>query len=581
MGLLQSNPCARDIWLAFKDLCLVSPLSGSTTRIAVVILALFYPLQVYRRQQRTTHIRGPQSPGWVFGFAKIMLDSTATTELYERWAKEYGPVYKVPGIFGQSRVVLWDPKAISHFFARDTWLYNQTPFNKIVVQTVMGRGVLWADGESHQRQRKALNPAFTAAVIRNLTSVFHDAAHKTAIAWDNEIELNQGTHCATIDVQQWMNHISLDSAGIAVLSHDFGALDGNDSDVGHILNAFGSSTNVPSNLIILAQNFPFILKLPLPAIRFSLKLRLIVGKICQEMLLRTRKENETGGAEQAEGYGESAGLTPQEVLDEVHESLNSFERWDADLCLRQARVLLLAGFETTAVSMTWALVELAQNPDIQRKLRDECLEFGPTPSYDDLTNKLPYLDAVVNEVLRLHAPLKEIPRLAMQDDVIPLSEPLRTAAGNFMESVCIPKGTVIVIPLAALNCSVSMWGPDAKAFKPSRWFEGDEGMLDARETLHGYRHLMTFGDGAQTCLGKLFALAEFKAVLFVLVRKFVFEMDDPGVQIVDSLGSLPRPGAVGSAEAGSVPLRARAGGTGTDCKGTQGQTSIAGGYGSV
>ncbi|KAG1785329.1 cytochrome P450, partial [Suillus plorans] len=518
----------------------------STTRIAVVILALFYPLQVYRRRQRTTHIRGPQSPGWVFGFAKTMLDSTATTELYERWAKEYGPVYKVPGVFGQSRVVLWDPKAISHFFARDTWLYNQTPFNKIVVQTVIGRGVLWADGESHQRQRKALNPAFTAAVIRNLTSVFHDAAHKVAIAWDNEIELNQGTHCATIDVQQWY-FSELDSVGIAVLSHDFGALDGNDSDVGHILDAFGSSTNVPSNLIILAQNFPFILKLPLPAIRFSLKLRLIVGKICQEMLSRTRKENETGGAEQgdksclglllrAEGYGESAGLTPQEVLDE-------------------ARALLLAGFETTAGN--WALVELAQNTDIQRKLRDECLEFGPTPSYDDLTNKLPYLDAVVNEVLRLHAPLKELSRLAIQDDVIPLSEPLRTAAGNFMDSVCIPKGTVIVIPFAALNCSVSMWGPDAKAFKPSRWFEGDEGMLGARETLHGYRHLMTFGDGARMCLGRLFALAEFKAVLFVLVRKFVFEMDGPGVQIVDSLGSLPRPRAVGSAEAGSVPLRVR------------------------
>ncbi|KAG1893815.1 cytochrome P450 [Suillus fuscotomentosus] len=494
-----------------------------------------------------------------------MLDSTATTELYERWAKEYGPMYKVPGVFGQSMVVLWDPKAISHFFARDTWLYNQTPFNRIVVQTTMGRGVLWADGESHKRQRKALNPAFSAAVIRNLTSVFHDAAHKTAIAWDNEIELNQGTHCAVIDVQEWMNHISV---GIAILSHDFGALDGNDSDVGHILNAFGSSANFSSDLLILAQNFPFILKLPLPVMRFSLKFRLIVGNICQEMLSRTRKEYETGGAEQgdksclglllrAEGYGESAGLTPQEVLDEVHESLNSFERWDADLRLRQARVLLLAGFETTAVSMTWALVELAQNPDIQRKLRDECLEFGPTPSYDDLTNKLPYLDAVVNEVLRLHAPLKEIRRLAMQDDVIPLSEPLRTATGNFMESVCIPKGTVVVIPLAALNCSVSMWGPDAKVFKPSRWFEGDEGMLGARETLHGYRHLMTFGDGARMCLGRLLALAEFKAVLFVLVRKIVFEMDSPGVQIVDSLGSLPRPRAVGSAEAGSVPLRVR------------------------
>jgi cytochrome P450 len=347
-----------------------------------------------------------------------------------------------------------------------------------------------------------------------------------------------------------MNHISLDSVGIAVLSHDFCALDGNDSDVAHVLNAFGSSANVSHNLAILAQDFPFILKLPLPRIQFAQKLNKIVGEICQEMLSRTRKENEAGGAEQgdksclglllkAEESGESAGLTPQEVLDE-------------------ARVLLLAGFETTAVSMTWALIELARNPDTQTKLRDECLEFGSTPSYDDLTNKLPYLDAVVNEVLRLHAPVKEIPRSVTQEDMIPLSEPLRTADGNFTESVCIPKGTVIVVPFAALNCSVSMWGPDAKTFKPSRWFEGDNNTLGARDNLHGYRHLMTFGDGARMCLGRLFALTEFKAVLFVLIQHFVFETaDGPGVQIVESLGTLPRPRVVGSAEAGSVPLRVR------------------------
>ncbi|KAG1733129.1 cytochrome P450 [Suillus lakei] len=548
MGLLQSKHSDRDIWLAFKGLCLASPLPGSTTRASVLILASLYLLQVYRRRQRTTRIRGPPSPSWLFGFAKTLLDSTATAELYECWATEYGPVYKVPGVFGQSKVILWDPKAISHLFARDTWFYNHTPFNKIAIRTTIGRGVLWADGESHKRQRKALNPAFNAAAIRNLTSVFQDVAHKAMIAWDGQMRLNQGTHCAVIDAQQWMNHISLDSAGIAVLSHDFGALDGNDSDVVHVLNAFGSSANVSHNLVILAQNFPSLLKLPLPRTQFSKKLSLIVGKICQEMLSRTRKEKETGGAEQgdksclglllkAEESGGRTGLTQQEVLDE-------------------ARVLLLAGFETTAVSMTWALIELARNPDMQMKLRDECLDFGPTPSYDDLTNKLPYLDAVVSEVLRLHAPVTEIPRSAMQEDVIPLSEPLHTAAGNFTDSVCIPKGTVIVIPLAALNCSVSMWGPDARRFKPSRWLEEGEGTHVAREALHGYRHLMTFGDGARMCLGRLFALTEFKAVLFALLRNFVFEMaDGPGVQIVESLGTLPRPRVVGSAEAGTVPLR--------------------------
>ncbi|KAG2035226.1 cytochrome P450 [Suillus americanus] len=562
MGLSQNKYCGRSIWLTFKDFCLAGPLPVSTSCVLVLILALLYLLRVYRQRQRTTRIRGPQSPSWVYGFAKTVLDSAATTELYERWAKEYGPVYKVPYILGQSRVILWDPKAISHFYARDTWFYHQTPFNKASIQLVMGRGVMWADGESHKRQRKTLNPVFGAAAVRSLTSIFQNVAHKVShsslarhcprnrsqavIAWDAEIGSNRGTGGAVIDVQQWMNHISLDSAGIGILSHDFGALDGNDSDVTHVLNAFSSAAHVSHKLVILAQNFPSILKLPLPRTQFAQKLNLALGKICQEMLLRTHKEKETGSADQGDKSclglllkaEEGAGLTQQEVLAE-------------------ARVLLLGGFETTAVSMTWAFIELARNPDIQTKLRDECLEFGSTPSYDDLTNKLPYLNAVVNEILRLHAPVTEIPRSATQEDVIPLSEPMRTAAGNLTNNVCIPKGTVVVVPLAALNCSVSMWGPDAKAFKPSRWLKEDEGMHGARETLHNYRHLMTFGNGARMCLGRLFALAEFKAVLFVLVQNFVFEMaDGPEVKIVESLGFLPRPSVVGSTEAGcSVPLR--------------------------
>lgn len=385
-----------------KDLCLAGPLPCLTTCIAVLILASLYFLRIYRQIQRTTRIRGPQSPSWVFGFAKTVIDSTATSALYEHWANEYGPVYKIPHVLGQSRVILWDPKAISHFFARDTWFYNQTPFNKISIQATIGRGVMWADGEHHKRQRKILNPAFSAAAVRNLTSVFQDAAHKAVIAWDAEIGSNRGTDCAVVDVQQWMNHISLDSAGIGILSHDFGVLDGNDSEVAHVLNAFSSAANVSHNLVILAQRFPFIMKLPLPRTQFSQKLSLTVGKICEDMLSRTRKEKETGGADQrdksclglllkAEELGEGTGLTQQEVLDE-------------------ARVLLLGGFETTAVSMTWAFIELARNPGIQTKLREECLEFGSTPSYDDLANKLPYLNAVVNEVLRLHAPVTEIPR---------------------------------------------------------------------------------------------------------------------------------------------------------------------------
>jgi hypothetical protein len=94
--------------------------------------------------------------------------------------------------------------------------------------------------------------------------------------------------------------LRLDSVGIAALSHDFGALRGRVSDVVHVLNAFSSSSNVNYNLVTLAQNFPSILKLPLPRIQFAQKLNTIVGEICQEMLSRMRREKESGGVEQGD-----------------------------------------------------------------------------------------------------------------------------------------------------------------------------------------------------------------------------------------------------------------------------------------
>lgn len=58
----------------------------------------------------------------------------------------------------------------------------------------------------------------------------------------------------------------------------------------------------------------------------------------------------------------------------------------------------MAGYETTSQTVCYGLLELACNPKIQSRLREECLEFLGEPSYDAMNTKLPYLDAVLKEV---------------------------------------------------------------------------------------------------------------------------------------------------------------------------------------
>ena len=83
----------------------------------------------------------------------------------------------------------------------------------------------------------------------------------------------------------------------------------------------------------------------------------------------------------------------------------------------------------------WCLFALSQLPEAQSRLRAEILSVPTdTPSADEL-NALPYLDAVVRETLRLHAAVPSTIRIAMHDDVIPLSKPIVDRNGVTREEI--------------------------------------------------------------------------------------------------------------------------------------------------
>ncbi|KAG2364260.1 cytochrome P450 [Suillus spraguei] len=490
-----------------------------------------------RWRLKTTQLRGPPRTSFIYGVSQDLMSSNDTGGMYEHWATEYGVAYTIPSVLGKSRIVLCDPRAIAHFLARDTWTYAQTPLFTALMETSFGKGVLWSESETHRRQRKALTPAFSNAAIRKLTSVFYDSAYKAKAAWDTVIELSKDGD-AVIEVQNWMNHVSLDTVGIAGFSHDFGSLNGKHASVTEVFDSFGSNPKasaVNQLFFLVALAFPIITKIPTKRSKLFKKLGVTMGEISNDLLIRSRREKDVNMSGRDEEKSIIGLLIKSESQDaELHMS--------EEEVLAQMKVLLLAGYETTSISLTWALIELSRHPDVQTSLREELLAFGPDPTYDQLKANLPYLDAVVHEVLRLHPPLGEFTRLATADDVIPLSELVRTESGETTDSISIAKGTSITISAAAINRSSAIWGPDAKEFKPDRWLTED-GITAKAEEVQGHKHLLTFIDGPRACLGKDFAITEFKAVLSVLVKSFVFEMQDgPDTEVEIARGILPRPG---------------------------------------
>ncbi|KAJ6615465.1 cytochrome P450 [Mycena sp. CBHHK59/15] len=467
--------------------------------------------RIVNRNAHGTKLNGPPSESFIFGVSQRIAKSTDGGILYQEWAAQYGPVYQIPTAFRGSRTILCDPKAVNYFYSMERSVYIKSKLSRAVISNLFGRGLLWAEGESHKRQRKALTPAFSNAAIRRLTSVFYDSTYKLKTSWDATIE--QTTDGAIIDVEHWMNLVALDSIGIAGFSHDFRTLDGEYS-----------------------RNRVFI------------SLRRTMSVIADQLLEKTRREKRSHVTDETADRS-VIGLLIKAEEDSAELHMNETE------ILAQMNVLLLAGYETTSISLTWALIELAKQTDKQTKLREELLQFGASdPTWDQLSSSLPYLDAVVLEILRLHPPVGETTREAMVDDIVPLSEPITTASGESVNSIAVTKGTIVTVSIRCMNRSEVFWGPDAKQFRPERWLTLPGDPLRAKE-IQGHRHLITFLDGPRTCLGKSFALAEFKAALSVLVRNFTFEFPDgPETEITTHRGLVPRPKVVGQAGA-QVPLR--------------------------
>ncbi|KAL5488446.1 hypothetical protein ACEPAI_6564 [Sanghuangporus weigelae] len=505
--------------------------------------------QAVRLRVKTTKLKGPPSSSWIFGVTKEVFKGDSGA-LYEQWAKEYGPVYQIPTPLGGRRTILTDPRAVAYFYSKETFTYVQSNFSKRLIENLLGRGLLWSEGESHRRQRKTLTPAFSNAAIRSLTPVFFDSAYKVKAAWDALISSSDADE-AIIDVQKWMNCVSLDSVGIAGFGHDFGALHGKHSTIEEVFDSFGTAPPMSMVVMLLGQVIPILLKLPTTRGNMMMKLHDTMGDVSEQLLERSRKEKALGGG---------ATDTSRSIIGSLlrAENADSELRLTPEEALAQMKVLILAGYETTSISLTWALIELSLHPEKQDKLRSELAEFtNKDPTYDQFTSGLPYFDAVTREVLRLHPPLAQTGRVAKYDDIIPLSTPITTTSGKQVDHISVAQGSAVFVPIRAINRSEEIWSPDAKEFKPERWMDNESGLTSKAKEVQGYHHILSFIDGPRTCLGRGFAIAEFKSVLSVLIRNYAFSLRDGPETKIDMVTTiLPRPKVSG--EPGySMPMRVR------------------------
>ncbi|MBF6619148.1 MAG: cytochrome P450 [Patulibacter sp.] len=359
---------------------------------------------------------------------------------------------KLPGGKG-GWVFLTDPAHVKQVFTGDPKVFHAGEGNSILLPLLGKHSVLLLDEAPHLRQRKLLLPPFHGKRMAGYEDLMRQIARDTIAEWPVGEPLRAWPH---------MQAITLEIIMRAVFGVEGAKLNDLRSALEYLL---GEVTN-PRTMLLIAL---------LGERRFS-RLKSVRRRLAavDDILLPeiARRREASDLAER----GDILSLLLQ-ATDEDGRPMSDRELRD------ELMTLLVAGHETTANSLSWALERLIRHPDALQRLQDEVRE-GETDVW---------MDAVCRETLRL-CPVISIVVREIQEDV--------EIAGHR-----IPKGARVVPCIHLVHRRPEIY-PDPDAFKPERWLDQTPGTYT----------WIPFGGGVRRCLGASFALFEMKTILGEIVR---------------------------------------------------------------
>ena len=379
------------------------------------------------------------------------------------------PVMAHMRLLGEHAYVLTDPSAIVTVFL-DHGRRTMKGRGLQGAKAVLGNGLLTSEGEVHLRNRRLVQPAFHRDRI---------AAYATDIVALTENHRGSWIDGNVVDMQAEMAAITLAIVGRTLFGAD---LRGDARDVGDALEALLSGMG--TRLLLGPQ----VLRIPTPARRRALEASARMDILIQRIIDEHRAAGDNGDmlsmllAAQEEGVG----LDDSQVRDE-------------------AMTLVMAGHETTAMTLTWTWMLLAQHPERAEWLHEELdrVLAGRPPTFEDMGD-LPRTRAVVAEAIRLYPPAWIQGRRMLED--------VEVAGWT------IPAGALTLASQFALHRSARWWEAPL-AFRPQRWIDTDGSF---GEDVPGQPRgaWFPFGWGNRRCIGEQFAWTEATLVLAALAQQW-------------------------------------------------------------
>jgi cytochrome P450 len=403
---------------------------------------------------------GPKAPAvW-----QLLRYSHSPLPFLEECGRRYGDTFLVRWAGYGKFVMLAGPPAVQDVFRGDGHALHSGEGNEFLVPTVGPNSVLVLDEEPHGRQRRVLLPPLKGERMRSFFGAMQSATLEAARAWPVGRPLR---------MLEPMQQITLRTILQAVLGLAAGPE--RDQIEGQVQRLLAQGRSRYS--LVLVKALPIRLLQRSRWLPYFRQMHALNDSLYA--LIRSRRK--------------AAPAHDEDVLADLLAATHEDGRPLGDEEIRDALVtLILAGHDTTAIALAWALEQIVPRPGVVDRITDElrATAGGALPGAEHLP-RLEYLDAAIRESLRVRTIMPFVVRLTKRPFVV---------AGREY-----PPG-VVLCPCNHLVHRRPDLYPEPEAFRPERF-------LERRYAGHEW---FPFGGGNRTCLGMAFALYEMKAVLATL-----------------------------------------------------------------
>lgn len=373
------------------------------------------------------------------------------------------------------------PDHHKHILQDNNQNYTKIPHpTMLLIQPVVGNGLLTSDGDFWRRQRRLAQPAFHRRRIAKLGTTMTAVTDRMLTKWEVAMRDNP-----VLDVNHWLMELTLEIVGRTLFS----------IDVTQEADKVGEAFTAVNEQVGHLTRQPFSDRLiRVPFLPMTRRLRRNTG-ILDEVVHRII----------AERRAMSTADMPDDLLTMFMQAQDeeTGEQMDDKQLRDEVMTILLAGHETTAVALTWTFYLLSQYPAVRESLYAEIEKVlnGRLPTITDIPN-LPYTTTVIEEAMRLYPPVYAIGRFGHAPDTV----------GGYDTT----KNAVIVLCPYITHRHPDFW-ENPEIFDPERFTP------ERKKERPRYAYL-PFGGGPRQCIGNNFAMTEAILLLTTICRRFTLDL---------------------------------------------------------